>query len=152
MEVHLNIEVHPNIVGTKRGTGKIQLTPLYFFAKMNVNCEYAMTVKLVLLRTGETIISNVSEMVVGDESNRKVIGYSLENPCGIMLESLGDDGDVDLSKSKTKLSVRLLNWAPLSKDKKIPIVCDWVVSLMDPLDDLKETYEQTTLVRDNKNE
>jgi hypothetical protein len=119
---------------------------------MNVNCEYDMTVKLVLLRTGETIISNVSEMVVGDESNRKVIGYSLENPCGIMLESLGDDGDVDLSKSKTKLSVRLLNWAPLSKDKKIPIVCDWVVSLMDPLDDLKETYEQTTLVRDNKNE
>ncbi len=101
-----------------------------------------MTVKLVLLRTGETIISNVSEMVVGSDENRRVIGYSLENPCGIVVESLGDEDEIDLTSNKTKMSIRLLNWAPLSKEKKIPIVCDWVVSLMDPIDDLKETYMQ----------
>jgi len=111
-----------------------------------------MTVKLVLLRTGETIISNVSEMIVGDDTNKKIIGYSLENPCGILVESLGDENEINLNDSKTKLSIQLLNWAPLSKDTKIPIVCDWVVSLMDPIDDLKKTYEQTTLILDNKND
>jgi hypothetical protein len=111
-----------------------------------------MTVKLVLLRTGETIISNVSEMIVGDDTNQKLIGYSLENPCGILVESLGDENEINLNDSKTKLSIRLLNWAPLSKDTKIPIVCDWVVSLMDPIDDLKKTYEQTTLILDTKND
>jgi len=111
-----------------------------------------MTVKLVLLRTGETIISNVSEMIVGDENSRRVIGYSLENPCGIIVESLGDEQEIDLTNNKTKLSIRLVNWIPLSKDNKIPIVCDWVVSLMDPLDDLKETYEQTILVKGEVNE
>ncbi len=99
-----------------------------------------MAVKLVLLKTGETIISNVSEMVVGDNENRRVIGYSLENPRGIIVESLGDEDEIDLTSSKTKMSIRLLNWAPLSKDQNIPIVCDWVVSLMDPIDDLKENY------------
>jgi hypothetical protein len=108
-----------------------------------------MTVKLVLLRTGETIISNVSEMVVGSDDNRKVIGYSLENPCGIVVESLGDENEVDLTNNKTKMSIRLLNWAPLTKDQKIPIVCDWVVSLMDPIDNLKETYMQ---IRTKNNE
>jgi len=111
-----------------------------------------MAVKLVLLKTGETIISNVSEMVVGEENNRRFIGYSLENPCGIMVESLGNENEIDLTNNKTKLSIRLINWAPLTKDEKIPIVCDWVVSLMDPIDDLKETYEQTMLVKNERNE
>jgi len=30
---------------------------------------------------------------------------------------------------------------PLSKDTTIPVVADWVISIMEPIDDLKETYE-----------
>ena len=30
---------------------------------------------------------------------------------------------------------------PLSKDTTIPVVADWVISIMEPIDDLRETYE-----------
>jgi hypothetical protein len=110
-----------------------------------------MAVKLVLLRTGETIISNVKEMVVGDENSGKVVGYYLENPCGIIIESLGDD-EIDLSNNKTKMSIQLLNWIPLAKERKIPIISDWVVSIIDPIDDLRKTYEDANLVTGETNE
>jgi hypothetical protein len=111
-----------------------------------------MTVKLVLLKTGETIISSISEMVVGDTGNQRVIGYFLENPCAIVVESLGDEDEIDLSSNKTKMSIRLINWIPLAKERKMPIVSDWVVSLMDPVDDLKETYMQTITSNEKSNE
>ena len=40
-----------------------------------------MTIKLMLLKSGEDIISDVSEMCVGTEEDRQVIGYNLNKPC-----------------------------------------------------------------------
>ena len=31
---------------------------------------------------------------------------------------------------------------PLSKDQRIPIIADWVVTMVEPVDSLKEMYEQ----------
>lgn len=99
-----------------------------------------MSTKLVLLKTGETIIADIREMVLGEDENRTVIGYYLHNPCAMILESLDEDIEVD---EKRKMSIRLLDWMPLSKDRKIPIVADWVVSIIDPVDSLKETYNES---------
>ena len=50
-----------------------------------------------------------------------------------------DTGSVGPTKEPFKL--RLTPWMPLSKDTTIPVVADWVISIMEPIDDLKETYE-----------
>ena len=38
-----------------------------------------MTVKLVLLKSGEDVVADVAEMVVGEA--QAVVGYFLKNPC-----------------------------------------------------------------------
>ena len=38
--------------------------------------------------------------------------------------------------------MQLTPWAPLSKDEMIPMVADWVVTITEPIDQLKEMYEK----------
>ena len=38
-----------------------------------------MTIKLLLLKSGEDIIADVTEMAVGEEKERSVVGYFLDN-------------------------------------------------------------------------
>lgn len=44
-----------------------------------------MTVKLALLKSGEDVIADVQEMVVGKEPNQKVVGYIFNKPCSIKM-------------------------------------------------------------------
>ena len=44
-----------------------------------------MTVKLLLLKSGEDVIADVSEMAVGEEQDRKVLGYFLDRPCVVKI-------------------------------------------------------------------
>ena len=39
-----------------------------------------MAIKLLLLKSGEDVIADVTEMVVGEEEERRVIGYYLDKP------------------------------------------------------------------------
>jgi hypothetical protein len=36
----------------------------------------------------------------------------------------------------------LTPWMPLSKDEMIPVVADWVVTVTEPIDGLKEAFEK----------
>jgi len=45
-----------------------------------------MTVKLLLLKSGEDVVADVSEMVVGEEENRRVVGYFLSKPCIVKMQ------------------------------------------------------------------
>ena len=96
-----------------------------------------MSVKLALLKSGETIIANISDMF--SESTGNFLGYYFENPCGISLESIGESLNED---EKVKMTVRLIDWIPLSQEKKVPIVADYVVSIMDPVETLKQTFAE----------
>ena len=40
-----------------------------------------MTIKLMLLKSGEDIVSDVAEMAVGEDKDRRVLGYYLNKPC-----------------------------------------------------------------------
>ena len=93
-----------------------------------------MTIKLVLLKSGEDVISDMTEMVAND----RVIGYHLKYPCVAKL--IGTDTE-SVGPSQEPFKLRLTPWMPLSKDTTIPVVADWVISIMEPIDDLKETYE-----------
>ena len=94
-----------------------------------------MTVKLILLKSGEDIIADVTEMVVGEENERKVIGYFFDKPCIIKLREGEENPD---QKSAYKIS--MFPWMPLSKDSNIPVPADWVVTIVEPKDQLRTMY------------
>ena len=100
-----------------------------------------MTVKLILLKSGEDLIADVSEMVVGEEDSPRVVGYFLDKPCIVKMRNpspLTDDPESVVQK--TGYEVSLFPWIPLSAEKRIPIPADWLVTMVEPTAKLKEMY------------
>ena len=102
-----------------------------------------MTVKLVLLKSGEDIIADVTEMVAGEETERRVIGYFFDKPCIIKLREGEENPD---NKSAYKIS--MFPWMPLSEDSNIPVPADWVVTMVEPKDQLKKMYLEDVVGND----
>jgi hypothetical protein len=104
-----------------------------------------MTVKLVIFKSGENIISDVKEGFYGE----KLACYILENPCKVFVNGsykiIDDDQDAG-----NMVSISLHQWPSLSKDTTIEIVPEWIVTLVEPNSQLKEMYE--TQVLENGNE
>jgi len=100
-----------------------------------------MTIKLILLKSGEDIISDVKEMTVGEEEERKVIGYYLNKPCVVKMRNpnvLPEEQEGNTQKAGYEVS--LFPWMPLSKDDNIPIPADWMITMVEPVNKLKEMY------------
>jgi len=106
-----------------------------------------MTVKLLLLKSGEDVIADVKEMCVGDEEKPTVVGYFLRYPCRVKL--VGQDTDHKGDKQHP-FRMQLTPWMPLSKDEMIPVVADWVVTATEPIDELKEAYEKGVEKNENR--
>ena len=100
-----------------------------------------MTVKLAILKSGEDIVADIKEMVVGEGDDARVVGYVLTKPVGVSLnrKEIAIDGEED------KVQIRLFPWCPLTKNEKIPITADWVVTIVDPIDKLKQMYTKEVL-------
>lgn len=101
-----------------------------------------MTVKLLLLKSGEDIIADVQEMVSGkSEEEIKVIGYFLNKPCIVKMRdsNLLSKENVE-EPTKAAFQVSLYPWMPLTSDKVIPIPADWVVTMVEPVAKLTEMY------------
>lgn len=103
-----------------------------------------MTIKLMLLKSGEDLIADVAEMVVGEDENRRVVGYYLTKPCLVRMRNpnLVEESEKD---KKTGFEVSLYPWIPLSADEKIPVPADWLVTLVEPTVKLKEMYIEDVL-------
>ena len=101
-----------------------------------------MAIKLAVLKSGEDVIADIREMMVGDEDTpddkKKVIGYYFIKPCGVTLKNKA----IDVNESgDDSYELKLFPWCPLAKNDAIPISTEWVVTLVDPVDKLKEMYE-----------
>ena len=44
-----------------------------------------MTIKLLLLKSGEDMIADITEMAYGEDDDRRVVGYYLNKPCVIKM-------------------------------------------------------------------
>ena len=93
-------------------------------------------IKLALLKSGEEVISEMKEMYASEQ----VVGYILHHPCRAILTTPEIQVDEDQEHEKQPVSIKLLPWMPLSKDENIPIVADWVISIVEPQDKLLEMY------------
>ena len=108
-----------------------------------------MTIKLMLLKSGEDVIADVSEMLMGEGEKRTVIGYRLDRPCVIKMIN----PNLTETKGNTKkagFEVSLFPWIPLSKDTNIPIHADWLITLVEPVHKLKEMYQEDIVNYGNK--
>jgi len=103
-----------------------------------------MTIKLLILKSGEEIISDINEMAVGEEDDQKVIGYFLRRPC---LVKMKNPGVIDQEKNQTKagFEVSLIPWIALSKEEVIPIPSDWLVTMVTPVEQLEKMYIEDVL-------
>jgi hypothetical protein len=104
-----------------------------------------MTVKLALLKSGEDVIADVQEMVIND----KVVGYIFNKPCSIKMQVREEDNDKEKTDS---VKIRLTPWILLTKDTKIPVSLDWVITLVDPIDQLLKMYEEDILNNGKNNQ
>ena len=100
-----------------------------------------MTIKLLLLKSGEDVVADVSEMVLGEGEEKRVIGYHLNRPCVIKMMNPNPQGE-EGNKKKSAFEVSLFPWLPLSKDTRIPIPADWLITLVEPVEKLKEMYTE----------
>ena len=92
-----------------------------------------MTVKILLLKSGEDVVADVKEMVSPDD---KVIGYFLTKPCVIKL----------IPKTEEKeTSISMYPWMPLAKEKDIPLPTDWGVTMVTPIEKVETMYKEDVL-------
>ena len=102
-----------------------------------------MTVKILLLKSGEDVITDVKEMVSSDD---KVIGYFLSKPCIIKLIPKKSESD------KRETSITMYPWMPLAKEKEIPLSTDWVVTMVTPIDKVEQMYKEDVLNGETANQ
>jgi hypothetical protein len=103
-----------------------------------------MAIKLILLKSGEDIVSEVNQMFTEDE---KLIGYYLNKPCIVKMKNFSSE-EVENSGEKSKgakINLILYPWMPLSKDLNVPIPTDWVVTITEPIDQLVNMYKKDVL-------
>ena len=100
-----------------------------------------MTVKLAILKSGEDIVADIKEMIVGEGDDARVVGYVLTKPCGVSLNSK----TIKIDDEKDTYQLKLFPWCPLTKNEKIPITADWVVTIVDPIDKITQMYTKEVL-------
>ena len=92
-----------------------------------------MTIKVLVLKSGEDVIADVQEMMSSDD---QVLGYFLTKPCVVKLQAKETSSDV---------SVRMHPWMPFAREKMIPLSTDWVVTMVTPVESIQEMYEKQVL-------
>lgn len=112
-----------------------------------------MTIKLVLLKSGEDIIADVGEMAVGEDENARLVGYYLNKPCVVKMAKPALLTEEEGSRSKKSgFEVSLFPWIPLTQEKTIPVPTDWVITIVEPTEQLKQMYIEDVVNYEQSNQ
>jgi hypothetical protein len=91
-----------------------------------------MAIKLAVLKSGEDVIADVSELILGE----RVVGYTFNNPATVRFldpQALYENRDIDIVFTP---------WIPLTSQKDIPVAPDWIITLVDPIPQVIEKYKE----------
>ena len=109
-----------------------------------------MSIKLLLFKSGDQVISDVKEivqkqghMMVNQDQNEtvdKVHGYLLTQPHKIsaskpvvLTENFNDERNVEITLSP---------WILLTEDKEMTIPKEWVITIVNPMKSIVEMYQE----------
>ncbi len=104
-----------------------------------------MSIKLALLKSGETVVSDAKELISDD----KVCGYLFTKPHVVELRKsflLVEEND---TRQGGNLEMVLSPWIVLTSDDQIPVPPDWIVTIVEPLEEVKQMYEEKVNGKDN---
>ena len=118
-----------------------------------------MTVKLVMLKSGEDIIADVKEI----KSEEDVVGYFFHDPLIVKMYSpeepvvLSEENGIESEHGTTKeisskVGITFYPWVPLAAEKKIPCSADWVITIVEPVENLKKLYQEKINGRNKGNQ
>ena len=118
-----------------------------------------MTVKLVMLKSGEDIIADVKEI----KSEEDVVGYFFHDPLIVKMYSpeepvvLSEENGVESEHGTTKeisskVGITFYPWVPLAAENKIPCSADWVITMVEPMENLKKLYQEKINGRNKGNQ
>ena len=96
-----------------------------------------MTVKIAVLKSGEDVIADVKEIV--EKDTEKQISLLFENPYVVTVEK---QESIQLTEEKTPATanIHFSSWMPLTKETKFMIPHDWVVTIVEPHEDILNSY------------
>ena len=99
-----------------------------------------MSIKITVLKTGEHIISDMKELMAEGEENAHA--YMLVNPhtYEINEKQFITEEEKKLDEGDYGINVSLLPWIILSKDKKMIIPTDSVLTVVEPIDAVTQLY------------
>ena len=108
-----------------------------------------MSIKIALLKSGESVIADIKELVQED----KICGYLFKNPYAVGLqprfqlltEEPSEESDVETNISFT-------SWIPFTMDKEIPVRYDWLVTVVSPAKQIQELYEEIINGQDDQSD
>ena len=109
-----------------------------------------MTIKILVLKSGEDVIADIKEMMTPDN---KVMGYLLTKPCVVKLMSaapLTAEEDDKNTEHSSEVRIRMHPWAPLAKEKQVPLSTEWVVTMFSPIEKVLDMYKKQVLKENGK--
>ena len=95
-----------------------------------------MSIKLVLLKSNETVITDVKELV---DENENLVSYIFEKPYLVRLVTPNVIFDEN-AEVETEHKVSFYPWIVLSNDTRMVVNKDWVVTILEPNDMVKDSY------------
>ena len=102
-----------------------------------------MSVKLVMLKSGEDIIADVKEL----KTEEGIVGYYFHKPLIVKMYHseeptvLNEEGSS--REYESRISVQFYPWIPLSEESRIPCSADWVVTIVEPVQNVKKLYRES---------
>ena len=103
-----------------------------------------MTVKLLLLISGEQVLVDTKELLRKDDVPMidKVYGYLLSKPHKVtankplvLTENVNEERNVEITLSP---------WILLTEDKVMTIPKEWVITIVNPIESIVKMYEEKT--------
>ena len=114
-----------------------------------------MSIKLTILKTGETLISDIQE-VVSNEKQETPQAYILNNPHRVRIKDKTFLTEEENNKNKQyQIDVLMTPWIVLSSDKKIVLPVDSVLKIVEPLAGVKQMFidkNENFKIEENLNE
>ena len=96
-----------------------------------------MSIKLTLLKSGEEVVADIKE--VRQEETDELVSYLFKDPYCVKIKTTQVLVE---QETKPKHELAYYKWMSLSKDNDIIVNKDWVVCITDPLDSVKQNYEE----------
>ena len=97
-----------------------------------------MSIKLTILKSGEQLISDMKELV--EEGREQAHAYLLLNPQLVQINERTFITEEEKKDGDFGINVSLLPWIVLSKDEKIVIPIESVLTVVEPLESVAQLY------------